>query len=117
MVLLPGGNAVLSGVLPGKEYLFEALRINPTGKDVYLNISLSYLMMQNKGTSSPSFSAAPARSENENALYLALLAHALREKKADEQSEQFLNAAAARASGEVLRLVRSLEKKTSPETK
>ena len=109
MVLLPGGNAVLSGVLPGKEYLFEALRINPAEKDVYLNLALSYVMMKNQGVSSPSFSTAVAVNENENALYLALLAHALRSKKADEQSEQFLNAAAVRASGEVLRFVRSLE--------
>ena len=117
IVLLPGGNAVLSGVLPGKEYLFEALRINPAEKDVYLNLALSYLMMQNQGVSSASFSASPAGSENEKALYLALLAHALRAKKADEQSDQFLNAAAARASGEVLRFVRSLETKSASDTK
>lgn len=117
IVLLPGGNAVLSGVLPGKEYLFEALRINPAEKDVYLNLALSYLMMQNQGVSSASLSASPAGSENEKALYLALLAHALRVKKADEQSDQFLNAAAARASGEVLRFVRSLETKSDSDTK
>jgi len=104
IILLPGVHSgVPSRVVAGKEYLFEALRINPVDRDVYLNLVLSYILMQDQQPPSPK------ENDNENALYLALLGHALRVRNENGLSAHYFDAALARASGEVLRLVRSLE--------
>ncbi|MFA7620399.1 MAG: tetratricopeptide repeat protein [Aminobacteriaceae bacterium] len=109
-----GGNAI-ARVLTGKEYLFEALRINPADSDVYLNIVLSYIQMQSQRVETAGIITPSTERENENALYIALLGHALHACGEEGRAADFLNAASERATGEILRFVRSLESLNSPE--
>lgn len=109
-----GGNAI-ARVLTGKEYLFEALRINPADSDVYLNIVLSYIQMQSQRVETAGIITPSTERENENALYIALLGHALHACGEEGRAADFLNAASERATGEMLRFVRSLESLNSPE--
>ena len=114
--IFPGsGGDAIARVLTGKEYLFEALRINPSDKDAYLNIALSYIQMQSHRMETSGITTPSTERENENALYIALLGHALHACGEEGRAADFLNAASERATGEMLRFVRSLESLNSPE--
>jgi len=112
-IFLPAGDGISARVLAGKEYLFEAMRVNPRESDAYINLSLSYVRMQNQKASSGALSTTAAEMENENALYLALLGHALSARGDRRHAADFLHAAEERSSGEVLRFIRSLESANS----
>jgi tetratricopeptide (TPR) repeat protein len=108
---VPGGtNQSLADFFTGKEFLLEALRLNPAESDVYLNLSLSYLLMRRNGRSVASFPSASSEGINENSLYLALLAHAWRVHDDEERFTYLLNTAGTQASGDILRFVRSLKR-------
>ncbi len=112
-IFLPAGDGISARVLAGKEYLFEAMRVNPRESGAYINLSLSYVRMQNQKASSETLSTTAVEMENENALYLALLGHALSARGDGRHAADFLHAAEERSSGEVLRFIRSLESANS----